>query len=187
MKQIDCFKKSIIDFLININFSNFFYSNNDEIIDLNENSSCWPLIQAILVRCLPQNLLIYDQQWLSNRNESVIFDQSSILYNIQWNEQEKIRFAICDDLIRSIKGFFIGKYCTLIEDIILLFFGTINDTLKLNDYQIILSDNNNNLFKLRTKLNACIKRKLQSLGCDNDTTNDYHSFNLLVKIFSSIK
>ncbi|CAF0759451.1 unnamed protein product [Rotaria sordida] len=187
MKQIDCFKKSIIDFLRNINFSNFFYSNNNENIDLNENSSCWPLIQAILVRCLPQNLLIYDQQWLSNRNELVIFDQSSILNNIQWNEQEKIRYVICDDLIRSTKGLFLGKYCTLIEDIVLLFFGTINDTLKLNDYQIILTDNNNNLFKLRTKLNACIKRKLQSLGCDNDTTNDYHSFDLLVQIFSNIK
>jgi hypothetical protein len=54
-----------MEFLININFSNFFYSNNEENINLNENSSCWPLIQAILVRCLPQNLITYDQQWLS--------------------------------------------------------------------------------------------------------------------------
>ncbi|CAF3326176.1 unnamed protein product [Rotaria socialis] len=184
MKQIDCFKKSIIDYLINIKFSKFFYSNNDENIDLNENSSCWPLMQAILVCCLPQNLISYDQQWLSSRNELVTLDQSSILNHVQWNERDKIRFAICDDIIRSTKGLFIGKYCTLIEDIVLLFFGTINDALKLNDYQIVLSDNN--LFKLRTKLNACIKRKLQSLGCDNDTTNDYHSFNLLVKIFSNI-
>ncbi len=114
-----------------------------------------------------------------SRNELVILDQSSILNHIQWNEQEKIHFAICDDLIRSTKGLFIGKYCTLIEQIVFLFFGTIND------YQLILSDNN--LLKLRTKLNACIKRKLQSLGCDNMITNDYHSFNLLVKIFSNIK
>ena len=37
----------------------------DENIDLNENSSCWPFIQAILIRCLPQNLITYDQQWLT--------------------------------------------------------------------------------------------------------------------------
>jgi hypothetical protein len=66
MKNILVFcRKWLIEFLININFSNFFYSNNQENIDLNENSSCWPLIQAILVRCLPQNLITYDQQWLS--------------------------------------------------------------------------------------------------------------------------
>jgi len=114
-----------------------------------------------------------------SRNELVTLDRSSILNKIQWTEQTNIHFAICDDLIRSTKGLFIGKSCTIIEQIVLLFFGTIND------YQIILSDNN--LFKLRTKLNACIRRKLQSLGCDDDTTNDYHSFNLLVKIFSNIK
>lgn len=122
---------------------------------------------------------------LISRNEFITLDQSSVLNNIQWNTQEKICFAICDDIIRSLKGLFIGKHCTLVEDIVLLFFGTINDTLKLNDYQIILSDNN--LFKLRTKLYACIKRKLQSLGCDNDKTNDYHSLALLVKLFSNIK
>ncbi len=120
-----------------------------------------------------------------SRNELVTLDRSSILNNIQWTEQTNIHFAICDDLIRSTKGLFIGKSCTIIEQIVLLFFGTINDSFKLNDYQIILSDTN--LFKLRTKLNACIRRKLQSLGCDDDTTNDYHSFNLLVKIFSNIK
>ena len=120
-----------------------------------------------------------------SRNELVILDQSSILNTISWIEQDKIHFAICDDLIRTRKGLFLSKYCTLIDEIVLLFFGIINDTMKLNDYQIILSDKN--LFKLRTKLNACIRRKLQSLGCDNDRTNDYHSFNLLIKIFSNIK
>jgi hypothetical protein len=114
-----------------------------------------------------------------SRNELVILDQSSILNDIQWIEQDKIHFGICDDLIRSPKGLFIGKYCTIIEEIVFLFFGTIND------YQLILSDNN--LLKLRTKLNACLRRKLQSLGCDHMTTNDYYSFNLLVKIFSNIK
>lgn len=55
-----------MDFLININFVNFFYSNPQENINLNENSSCWSLIQAILVRCLPQNLITSnDQQWLT--------------------------------------------------------------------------------------------------------------------------
>jgi hypothetical protein len=54
-----------MNFLININFANFFYSKNEENIDLNENSSCWPFIQAILIRCLPQNLITYDQQWLT--------------------------------------------------------------------------------------------------------------------------
>lgn len=112
----------------------------------------------------------------SSRNELVIFDPSSILNDI---EQSKLHFAICDDLIRSIKGLFIGQYCTLIDDIVFLFFGTIND------YQLILSEQN--LLKLRTKLNACLRRKLQSLGCDQLTTNDYYAFNLLVKIFSSMK
>jgi hypothetical protein len=111
-----------------------------------------------------------------SRNELVIFDPSSILNHI---EQAKVHFAICDDLIRSTKGLFVGQYCTLIEDIVFLFFGTIND------YQLILSEQN--LLKLRTKLNACLRRKLQSLGCDQLTTNDYHSFNLLVKIFSNMK
>jgi hypothetical protein len=60
------YRKWLMNFLININFSNFFYSNPEENLDLNENSSCWLLIQAILVRCLPQNLLTYDQQWLTN-------------------------------------------------------------------------------------------------------------------------
>ncbi|CAF0945614.1 unnamed protein product [Adineta steineri] len=184
MKQIDQFKKWLINFLININFSKFFYSNNEEHINLNENASCWPLIQAILVRCLPQNFITHDQKWLTNRNELVSLDRISILNNISWNEHDQIYFAVCDDLIRSNKGLFVSKSCTIIEQIVLLFFGTINDTLKLNDYEIILTDNN--LYKLRTKLNACIRRKLQSLGCDNDTTNDYHSFNLLVKIFSNI-
>jgi len=55
-------RKWLINFLININFSKFFYKEN---INLNENSSCWPLIQGILVRCLPQNLITYDQQWLT--------------------------------------------------------------------------------------------------------------------------
>jgi hypothetical protein len=114
-----------------------------------------------------------------SRNELVTPDRLSILNPIQWNKEQKIHFAICDDLIRSTKGLFIGKYCTLIEEIVLLFFGTIND------YEINLS--NKNLLKLRTKLNACIKRKLQSLGCYNDTKNDYHSFNLLVNIFSNDK
>ncbi len=54
-----------MNFLININFSCFFYSNTEEKIDLNENASCWPLIQGILIRCLPQNLITYDQQWLT--------------------------------------------------------------------------------------------------------------------------
>lgn len=65
MQQIDYFKKWLMDFLININFSNFFYSNTEESINLNENSTCFSLIQAILVRCLPQNLITYDQQWLT--------------------------------------------------------------------------------------------------------------------------
>ena len=122
---------------------------------------------------------------LFSRNEFVYLDQSSILNTVQWNKQNKIHFLICNDLIRSIKGPLIGKYCTLITDIVLLFFGIINDTCKLNDYQIILPDKN--LFKLRTKLNTYIKRKLQSLGCDKDKTNDYYSFNLLVKILSTIE
>ncbi len=54
----------------------------------------------------------------------------------------------------------------------------------MNSYEFIFSDNN--LLKLRTKLNACIKRKLQSLGCDHNITNDYHSFNILVNILSNI-
>lgn len=94
------------------------------------------------------------------------------------NSQEKIHFAICDDLIRSPKGLFIGKYCTIIDQIVFLFFGTINE------YELILSDKN--FLKLRTKLNANIKRKLQSLGCDHVSTNDSYSFNILVQMFSNI-
>lgn len=112
-----------------------------------------------------------------SRNELVLFDRLSILNNLQLPEQDPIHFAICDDLIRSNKGLFLGQYCTLIEDVVFLFFGNIDD------YQLILSDTN--LLKLRTKLNACFRRKLQSLGCDQLSTNDYHSFNLLVKIFSN--
>ena len=119
-----------------------------------------------------------------SRNELVILDQSSVLNNIPLNECNRIHFAICDDLLRTSKGLFVSKYCTVIDEIVLLFFGNLNDTLKLNDYQIILSEKN--LFQLRTKLNACIRRKLQSLGCDNDRTNDYYSFDLLIKIFSNI-
>ena len=59
------FRQWLTAFLININYSYFFYSTAQEHMDLNENSSCWLLIQAILVRCLPQNLIVHDQQWLS--------------------------------------------------------------------------------------------------------------------------
>ena len=59
------FRTRLTHFLVNINFAHFFYFNMGENIDLNENASCWPLIEAILVRCLPQNLLIFDQQWLT--------------------------------------------------------------------------------------------------------------------------
>lgn len=59
------FRTRLTHFLVNINFAHFFYSNMGDNIDLNENASCWSLIEAILVRCLPQNLLIFDQQWLT--------------------------------------------------------------------------------------------------------------------------
>ena len=61
-----------------------------------------------------------------------MIDQSSILNHSLWNKQNKIHFAICDDLIGSTKGLFIGKCCTLIDDLILLFFGTINETFKFS-------------------------------------------------------
>ncbi|CAF0814360.1 unnamed protein product [Adineta ricciae] len=184
LKQIDQFQKWLSSFLININFAKFFYPTHDGVLDLNSNASCWPLIQAILVRCLPQNLITYDQKWFTNRNELVQLDPISVLNNMQLKE-ESIVFTICDDLIRSNKGLFVGKCCSMVNQVVLLFFGTMNETLKLNDYQMILSDRN--FFKLRTKLNACIRRKLQSLGCIDDTTDDYHSFDLLVKIFSNLK
>lgn len=117
------------------------------------------------------------QRGIFSRNELLVFDRLSILNSLQMSGQDASHFAICDDLIRSNKGLFLGQYSTLIEDVVFLFFGNIDD------YQLILSDSN--LLKLRTKLNACLRRKLQSLGCDQLNTNDYHSFDLLVKIFSN--
>ena len=113
-----------------------------------------------------------------SRNELVVFDRLSILNGLQSHEPIPHHFAICDDLLRSNKGLFFGQYCTLIGESVFLFFGNIDD------YQLSLSDPN--LLKLRTKLNACLRRKLQSLGCDQLTNEDcYHSFHLLVKIFSN--
>ena len=119
-----------------------------------------------------------------SRNEFIVLDRLSILNSITWNRDESIQFAVCDDLVRSTKGLFVGQYCTLIEQIVLFFFGTMNDTLALNGYQMNLSDHN--LSKLRTKLNACLRRKLQSLGCDAQTGSDSYAIDLLIKIFSSI-
>ena len=67
---------------------------------------------------------------------------------------------------------------------VVLLSGSIHEPLKLNEYEIHSSEKN--LVQLRMKLNACLRRKLQSLGGDDPTSNDYQSVNLLVKILSTI-
>jgi len=110
----------------------------------------------------------------------VNFDSNSILTRLYLSNESKLHFAICDQLIHSSKGLFISQYSSLIDDIVLILFGFIHD------YETILIDNNNkNLLKLRTKFQACLKRKLQSLGCDELTKNQYDLMNLLVRIVSS--
>lgn len=47
------------------NYAHYFVSNSSEKIDLNENCRCWFLVEAILVRCLPQNLIIHDERWFT--------------------------------------------------------------------------------------------------------------------------
>lgn len=175
MEQIDSFKKFVTHFLNHINFSKYFYAN--ESVDLNENSACWPLVQAILVRCLPQNLLIYDQHWLTARNELVNFDSNSILTRLHLSNETRLHFAICDQLIRSNKGLFLSQYSSVIDDIVLILFGFIHD------YELILSEKN--LLKLRTKFQAYFKQKLQLLGCDQLTKNQHDLMNILVRIVSS--
>ena len=67
---------------------------------------------------------------------------------------------------------------------VLVLFGSIHEPLKLNDYEINTSDKS--LVQLRMKLNACLRRKLQSLGGDYPASNDDHAVHLLVKILSNI-
>ena len=117
------------------------------------------------------------------RNETVEIDRSSIVYRSSLISEKTISFAVCDDLLRTNQGHPIGKFVTLIDPIVLLFFATTQETLKLNEYEINFS--NEILVQLRTKLNACLKRKLQSLGFDSSMSNNSHSVQLLVKIFSN--
>jgi hypothetical protein len=115
------------------------------------------------------------------------FDRSSMLNHYAHNNNnnnEHLSFAICDDLIRTNKSILIGKYCTIIHPIVLLLFGTMNESLTFNQYEISLTDKT--LLQLRTKVCAYVKRKLQSLGCDNTVSNDDQSVNLLVNLFSSL-
>lgn len=197
------FRNRLMKFLFDIRFGSFFYSNADENVDLNENSSCWLLIEAILVRCFPQNLIVYDHHWSSmwvllsrrekfivnslssSRNESIQLDSFSILNVCSLKNDENLSFAICDDFIRTTKNILIAKHCTKIDPLVLLLISTVQDAFKLNEYEITLTEKN--FFQLRTKLNASLKRKLQSLGSDAMISNNGdHCVNFLVKIFSQI-
>lgn len=119
-----------------------------------------------------------------SRNEPVQLDHRSLLNMHYWKNETNLSFAICDDFIRTNKNVLIGKYCTQINPVVLLLFGTAQDSLKLNEYEMTLSEKP--LSQLRTKINACLKRKLQSLGGDSNTNTDYHCINLLVKMFTQI-
>ena len=120
-----------------------------------------------------------------SRNESIQLDRFSVLNVVSWKNGENLSFAICDDFIRTNKNVLIAKHCTTINPLVLLLFTAAQEPLKLNEYEITLAEKN--LFQLRTKINACLKRKLQSLGNDAMVSNNgCHCVNLLVKIFSQI-